>query len=342
MVPPQIINDNRQLQDMKKVLLLLLCVVMSLGEMCGQSRTVSFEITKESAIATGLKGTIEANVSKLLSAINSACISGSALNLSGISIEANAKMGLESLWQNMHFYCEDDDIYEKCMQESSNNYQVRDIRIVLKPVADYDGNLERELTVSLNGTGQIAGVRMALETNSVSQLFGGNKSYTVKDTRERLEILKFVEDFRCYYNTKNIEALRMVYADDALIITGSVVSPNKEQKGVGIKSGSMVKYRRENKDQYLNRMAQRFANPNYFLDVEFDQITIERNGAKPEYYGVTLHQKWNATGYKDDGWLFLFWDFTDKEKPVIHVRTWQPLDAVKQDGMFDMGDFEIQ
>lgn len=328
---------------MKRIIFLLLCTVFSASLTLAQSRTVKFEISKESAMSTVIKQKIETNVSNLLTAINKACISGKSLTLNGIDFEIDAKQHLESLWENMHFYCEDEDIYQMCLVDASHSYQVRDIRIVLKPVIDYEGTLARELTISMNGNGQISGVRMALETNSISQLFGNNRSYTVKDARERLEILKFVEDYRCYYNTKNIEALRMVYADDALIITGSVVPDRKSDVGnVGIKSSSKIKYRKENKEEYLSRMEKKFANPKYFLDVEFDQISIERNGAKPQYYGVTLHQKWNATGYKDDGWLFLFWDFSDKDKPVIHVRTWQPLDAIKQDGLFEMGDFEIK
>ena len=88
--------------------------------------------------------------------------------------------------------------------------------------------------------------------------------------------------------------------------------------------------------------------------VDFDDIKVVRHGnPDPEYkrcYGVTLHQSYKSGTYSDEGYLFLLWDFTDENKPKIHVRTWQP-DAYSKDGktkeriaedeIFSIADFEI-
>jgi hypothetical protein len=72
---------------------------------------------------------------------------------------------------------------------------------------------------------------------------------------------------------------------------------------------------------------------------------VVKHGTKPQYYGVTLHQDWKtgnskeSVNYQDEGWLFLLWDFTDRDHPVIHVRTWQPNEAAEKDGIFDLNDF---
>ena len=66
-----------------------------------------------------------------------------------------------------------------------------------------------------------------------------------------------------------------------------------------------------------------------------------KHGAKPNIYGVILHQDWKTSTYMDDGWLFLLWDFNDPEKPQIHVRTWQSEQVVAKDGLFSLDDFFI-
>ena len=81
--------------------------------------------------------------------------------------------------------------------------------------------------------------------------------------------------------------------------------------------------------------------------IDFDDVKIVRNGAtgKQDYYGVTLHQKWHSTNYSDEGYVFLLWDFRNEERPVIHVRTWQPDrygdKTLNSNDVFSINDFFI-
>lgn len=76
---------------------------------------------------------------------------------------------------------------------------------------------------------------------------------------------------------------------------------------------------------------------NKYINVKFSDYKIVRHGAKPNYYGVTLKQDWATSSYKDQGIVFLVWDFTNEDAPKIHVRTWQPL----TEQAFALGDFKL-
>lgn len=322
--------------NMNKILISLFLSVASLSAYSQDniSNVVVFEFMSGSITQSHIKSKMESSTTTLLTRINDACINDTQITLEGVSIENNAAENLSSLWGNIHFYCEDAVCIEPCLVDVQG-YQVRGIPITLKPLSDdFEGTLERELTISYNKSGTITGVRMAIENNQISDIMKTGSAVT--DTRRRLEILKFVEDFRCYYNEKNLEALEKVYADDALIITGSVLKnlPNTDMM-------PQVKYRKYDKKQYMNSLKGIFAR-NKYVDIKFDKISVVRHGAKPDFYGVTLYQDWNTSTYSDKGWLFLLWDFRDELHPVIHVRTWQPHQIIQtENDVFSLDDFFI-
>lgn len=294
---------------------------------------------------------MESNISKLLSELNNAGAMNRELKLESSIIEPEARKNLIAFWQSMHFTIDDRVVVQRCLNDAMG-YQVRDIAITLHPLDDtFDASRERELVVSLNRSGRISGVCTAISNNQVLEI--QRNAVGVTDASRRLEILSFVEHFRSYYTEKNIAALEKIFADDALIITGSVIRQqsmaNKERPE------TKVKYRREDKTQYLKRLETQIFKNNKYINVEFDRISIVKNGAdgKGNFYGVTLHQDWSTIrngdakanadhpSYHDEGWLFLLWEFHDDgTPPVIHVRTWQPDEIINTDNdIIDMNDF---
>lgn len=322
---------------MKTLRILFIALTLLLGETA--MGAVTFQFAPNTISARSVKTRMENNISALLTEINRAANSGTQLDLSGVSMEQGAKDRLLSFWNDAsHFVCERSSNVSKCLNDMQG-YQVRGIPIEMRPVdSSYDQSLHRELTISLNKSGVITGVRPAYELQEdVSKILGDGNAVT--DVRQRREILKWVEDFRCYYNERNMKALRQVYSDDALIITGSVTySPSR--RGDASVITPTVKYKVQSKEEYLTRLANVFAGKGR-INVEFDHISVVRHGAKPNIYGVTLHQKWQSGTYRDEGWLFLLWDFSDPEAPQIHVRTWQDNPAVSKDGVFTLDDFFI-
>jgi hypothetical protein len=318
----------------KSVFVLLLSLV------CAQmwAENISFRFSAGTINNASLKSKMEKNISNLLTEIQTAGTANRSLDLSSIDMEAPAKEHLQNLWKLLPFICEEEMNVSKCLNDFQG-YQARNIKIIMKPQDDsYTQSVYRELTVSLNRTGVITGVRPALELQEDVEKVMSN-GMDVDDIVRRREILKWVEDFRNYYNERNINSLIQIYSDDALIITGSMVYQRKAGD-FGNQLTSNVKYTVQSKNEYIEKMKRIFKN-NKYIDVKFDKISVVRHGAKPNIYGVTLCQSWRTSTYSDKGWLFLLWDFTDPDKPQIHVRTWQPEQVVAEHGVFTLNDFFI-
>ena len=148
-----------------------------------------------------------------------------------------------------------------------------------------------------------------------------------KDSASRHKILDYCEHFRTAYTRRDIAFLRQVFSDKALIIVGSVVKSGAQQDGA--QSAGMVKYSIRTKEDYLARLEKVFQT-NRKINVRFTDFRIMRHPSTDGIYGVQLRQRYQADRYSDDGYLFLLWDFRNPERPLIHVRTWQPETDVRE------------
>lgn len=301
---------------------------------------VTFRFSANSVDAASDKAAMERNVSALLTEINRAGLEDRDLDLSGVPIEEGAKERLNALWSSIHLTCDKNLYQRKCLYDMQG-VQVRGILVSVEPVDDtYNQSLSRELTVSLSNKGTITGVRLSMESQEdVDKIMGEGEAVT--DLRQRRELLKFVEDFRCYYNERNLDALEKIFSDNALIITGSVIRQGRKGTEAAILENARVKYKVQSKKEYIANLAKVFKN-NQRLEVSFDDIMVTRNGSKAHLYGVTLRQKWVSSSYSDDGWLFLYWDLSDPDEPKILVRTWQEDEIVSQQGIFNIHDFFVE
>lgn len=290
-----------------------------------------------------LRKNMETQISNLLTEIDNAAAEERTLSLENIKMTASARTSLGNFWNNFRFSCDSPENIEKCITDV-NGYEVRNIPVTLKPVDEgYKGELSKELTISFTRDGEITGVHMALANNVYHEIMTKGRDFT--DVRRRAEILKFVEEFRSYYDEKDLNALNNIYSEDALIITGKVVM--KKAGGDSPQLKPEIVYTKQNKTQYLTNLARTFRN-NKYIRVTFDNIRVMRHGAKPQYYGVTLHQHWKSSNYEDDGYVFLLWEFPEDENqsPTIHVRTWQPDqlggEPLNEKEIINMNDFLIQ
>ena len=160
------------------------------------------------------------------------------------------------------------------------------------------------------------------------------------DAKRRHTILNYCEHFRTAYTTKDIDFLRQVFSDKALIIVGNVVKTAANDNK--IQAESKVTYAIHSKHDYINRLSKVFAT-NQKIDVKFSGFRILRHPTMDGIYGVTLRQQYKSDRYSDDGYLFLLWDFRDKSMPLIHVRTWQPTSTVGGSGdIINIQDFNLQ
>ena len=290
---------------------------------------ITFSFDQTQGVSLSLKEKMDRNISALLTEINQAGMSGKSLNLSNVDMEEEAKRRLIALWSDTKFICTSTINHSLCLKDYQG-FQARDIPIVMKYM-DETGNqtTNRELTISLNKSGVITGVRLAWEFQQSKESIL-KASSKVTDSRERYEILKWIEDFRCYYNERNIKALDQIYSDDALIITGSIVMSQGKRSDFHKYLENNTSYKVQSKSEYISKLSSIFSSGRK-IRVEFDSIEIKRHGSRPHIYGVTLRQKWQSGSYRDEGWLFLLWDFNNPDYPQIYVRTWQPLNIRKDE-----------
>lgn len=287
---------------------------------------VSFEIDRSYGIAPSIPvERMEKNMAGLLTAINRAASSESTtIDFSGVEISDDASFSLMLIWENVRMHTFDDDIIKNCVKLGNapnvRGYEVQGIGVEMLPLNpdEYKEPRNQEITVSFDPQGRISDFVISMGMHQYASLMKGAK--TLEDIDLRQQILHFVEQFRTAYCEKNKQFLEDIFSDDALIITGRVRKRVRLEQGIA----AVVEYTKQTKREYLTRLFRKFDMPNSYINVKFDDIEVERNPINPDIYGVTVRQEWHSTGYSDVGTVFLLWDFTNKDKPKIYVRTWQP------------------
>ena len=321
---------------MKRVALCLSFIICHLSFSVAQ---VSFTISDGISNAA-IKSKMENAVSRMLNEINAAQSAGRSLNFSAMgNLDTRVQQSMVMLWENSPFICTDDDIVEHCITTGSG-YQVRNIPLMMKPTGEREfGEDEyQEAVISFDKQGNVESFYLSISMNLYMNVIKSNLELT--DLRRRQLILDYVEQFRTAYNQKDINFLNQVFSDDALIITGKVIT-TKHREGF---TSQKIQYNKQSKEQYIKNLRGIFAR-NSYIKVTFDEIEVMRHPINPNFYGVTLLQGWTSGKYHDDGYLFLLWDFTNENAPQIHVRTWQPDKiggkALPKDEVFTLDDFDI-
>lgn len=286
--------------------------------------------------------TMQNNLSAVLTEINAAKDSGRDLNVAYLAMDDFAKRMLVNTYGNTRFYCDDEEVVEEGLP-TQNGMLIQHIPFMLLPD---DESFGKEIvqfgSVEFDKKGIITDFRFELDVHTALTL---GKCQSVVETERRMQILKYVEHFRTAYCQKDINFLRQIFSDDALIITGNVVTSRETNI-------SKITYKKQGKEEYLRNLSRAFAR-NKYIDVKFQQIGergyqdecggITKSKNNPNWYGVSLFQEWKSSSYHDEGFVFLLWDFTDEEHPVIHVRTWQPEYVgdrkLSDEEMFSVDDF---
>lgn len=315
----------------------LLCFLFGLFVMLsGYAQKVNFEFSDGIEEGT-LKTKMEHQMSSLLSAINEANAVNADVNFSGIDITDDASASLTMTWEQVHFSIEDDDIVDHCISlpGKSGGFRIQNIGVLMNPKEEsgYDGEKHREIYIDFDKTGKIVDFNFTLGMNMYTEIL--KKGEELGDLDRRMQIIDWCEHFAKAYCDKNMKFMQTIFSDDAIIITGKMTM-QRVRTDMGMKDQAKVKYVQQTKSQYLSNLSKVFAS-NSYVNVKFEDYTVIRHGAKPNYYGVTLRQKWHTARYSDEGTVFLIWDFTNEEAPRILVRTWQPT----TEKAFKMGDFKL-
>lgn len=249
-------------------------------------------------------------------------------------ISVRFKEDVNAIWETSRIRIDEDTLFRPAIELSGGNYEIRDIQISLVTA---DSVYYEEAVLTFDPSGSIQSFMIGLPQHRYSRYI--YEATEEIDRKRRQVILNFIEQFRTAYNTKNLRFIREVFSDQALIIVGNVVNTSPE----GSPFQQQVQYLRFTKEEYLARLDRVFEQ-NRFIDIKFSDISILRhpNQRFDKIYGVNLVQNYRSSNYSDDGYLFLLIDFRkDELNPIIHVRTWQPMDVTKKDEVFMIGDFAL-
>lgn len=306
--------------------------------------TVSFAFSPESEVKAP-KRHVEDNITALLNAVNTAYSDSSKLDVARIDMTPDCRKSMEMGWQHKPYYCVKSRNVRPCLY-ASGNMNVRDIPVY----SPNDEVPDRHLSISFNAQGQIECVRFAAELASYEKIMrkGGKEITEATDVARRTSILSFVENYRQYYVDMDVQKIENIFAEDAIIITGSVVEKAvKQPDSRKIVKKKRVIYNRKTKEEYIAALRKLFSDKEE-VSVIFDDIRVVQDPAHKDIYGVTLLQHWQTKNkknveYKDLGYLFLLWDFQDPEKPMIHARTWQPKEIIKaEEEIFSLNSFQYE
>ena len=286
--------------------------------------TVDEHVDRPSALAAA-----QSNLAAVLTEINRAQKAKESVSVKNLRMDEFAKKSLARLWAVTPFYCDDEEVVERCWVFKNGTMMVSHIPLIITPEDENFGlGTYQEAVVEFDTKGQLIDFRFALDAHTAESM---ERCGTVVDKEKQMIILQYVERFRTAYNQKDISTIEKMFSDDALIITGRVVMAKPQgDQGAQFK----VEYNKQNKQQYISNLRRAFLR-NKWIDVKFSQIGengedggcagITQSTKDKTKYGVRLRQSWKSSNYSDEGYLFLLWEFPeDGGDPIIHVRTWQP------------------
>jgi len=190
----------------------------------------------------------------------------------------------------------------------------------------YAGNKEtfsEKVNFLFNQAGKVEKVTFALSDRSISEICD-HEGIT---TADQAEVVNFMELYKTAYCLQELEFLENVFTEDALIIVGTVVEKDPEYNVEGLieqLGDDKVKYIRLEKDQYMSRLKEQFADKE-FINLHFADTSLRcMSSGEERLYGIQIEQYYYSNNYADNGYLFLMFNLSEPEKPRITVRSWQP------------------
>ena len=178
---------------------------------------------------------------------------------------------------------------------------------------------------------KVSNITFGLDQQSISDIL----SKKAWDDNSKMQLIGFLENYKTAYALKRLDYINDIFSDDALIITGRVVKRTVENEVM--RNNQYVEFTRHNKQDYIKRLSRIFSS-NEYINLKFANTDLAKMGKGGELYGIQIRQDYFSSHYGDTGYLFLMVDLNNPDKPIIHVRTWQP-EPDPNFGVIGAGDF---
>lgn len=182
-----------------------------------------------------------------------------------------------------------------------------------------------DVTFTFNKNVKVESVGFGLGSIARKDIFAKEGAAWTDD--KKMVLVNFLENYRTAFALKELDYIESIFDDDAVIIVGHVTKRLEKVPGAGDGMGFATKehvtYAQKSKKEYMEQLRRCFGTQE-FINLRFSDTDVERSGIGGETYAIQLKQDYVSQTYGDQGYLFLFIDFNDIDKPLIHIRTWQP------------------
>ncbi len=93
--------------------------------------------------------------------------------------------------------------------------------------------------------------------------------------------------------------------------------------GGGLSTVPQYEFVRKSKEEYMSQLEKCFKS-NEYVNINFSDNDIQKAAYGGDTFGIQIRQDYYSEHYGDQGYLFLFVDLNEADKPIIKIRTWQP------------------
>lgn len=141
----------------------------------------------------------------------------------------------------------------------------------------------------------------------------------------KMVIVTFLENYKTAFALKRLDYIKSIFDENAYIIVGHKLEQMKKVNGdaSGFSAVPKYEYVQKSKEEYMDQLKRCFAS-NEYVNINFSDNDVEKAAYGGDTFGIQIKQDYYSEHYGDQGYLFLFVDLNDADKPVIKIRTWQP------------------
>lgn len=185
----------------------------------------------------------------------------------------------------------------------------------------FSGNRKftEEVVFTFNKELKIDNISFGLGEVATNDLFGLVGAQFSDESRQILE--SFLENYKTAYALKRLDYIEQLFADDALIITGRMLTKAKGDVELGYQNNRYVELTQQDKATFIKNLRRSFASKE-FINLQFANNRV-RHTVSEGVYAIQIKQDYFSNNYGDSGYLMLLVDLRDPKSPIIHVRVWQ-------------------
>ena len=254
---------------MKRRVLYVCIALVSMWMWCvNEAKAVSVTLTIDEGVERPVAlSQAEHNLGLILIEINRAQQAKSILTTKGFPMDDFSLKSLLRLWAVTPFYCDDEEVVERCWIFKDGTMMVSHIPLIITPEGeDFGVGTYQEAVVEFDRRGNITDFRLALDAHTAESM---ERCGSVVEKEKQMIIMQYIERFRTAYNQRDSNYIEKIFSDDALIITGKVVTTRSRSDVGGM--NQKVEYTKQTKEQYLRNLKRAFRR-NKWIDVKFSEI----------------------------------------------------------------------